>query len=116
MCNCKDVVIGSYDNQILLGYYPIMREYGKNRVKAGLSGFGIPVDRCIAEQVIELWEAGIKTLGCCCGHNKETGFINVAAEDFDKALSLGFEKYTYPGNTQRNDTVKTKEMLYADNT
>jgi hypothetical protein len=30
------------------------------------------IDSCIVEQIKCLWESGIETLGCCCGHgNKE---------------------------------------------
>lgn len=27
------------------------------------------VDACIADQIKALWEIGIWTVGCCCGHN-----------------------------------------------
>ena len=93
MCNCVNIEVGTYENQTLLGYYPIMREYRDNRVAAGLSGDGIPVDTCLVEQVIELWKAGIRTYGCCCGHNKVDAFINVNADDYTRALALGFEPY-----------------------
>ena len=29
----------------------------------------IPVDACIAEHILALWDARIWTLSCCCGHN-----------------------------------------------
>lgn len=29
------------------------------------------VDACIAEQIETLWNAGIWTMACCCGHNKQ---------------------------------------------
>jgi hypothetical protein len=28
------------------------------------------IDECIVSQIKALWEAGIETLGCCCGHGK----------------------------------------------
>lgn len=108
MCNCKNVEMGSYDNQVLLGYYPVMQDYYNNRIKAGLSGYGIPVDRCIVAEVIELWEANIQTYGCCCGHNKVAGFINVGEEDFNKAITLGWVKYEFKDNPKRCDTVMIK--------
>ena len=111
MCNCIDVEIGSFDNQLLLGYYPVMRQYRDNRVKAGLSGDGIPVDTCIVDQVVELWKTGVRTYGCCCGHNKLPGFINVDPEDFTKALALGYEPYEFPDDPSRQDTVLTKPVL-----
>lgn len=112
MCDCKDVEMGSYTNQILLGYYPVMMEYRQKRISAGLSGdMGIPVDKCIVDQVIALWENGVRTYGCCCGHNKQRGFINVGKEDFKKALGLGFTKHEFENDPDRCDTVNTKEII-----
>ena len=31
---------------------------------------GICVDACIADAIVMLWDNGIITRGCCCGHNK----------------------------------------------
>ncbi len=108
MCDCVDVAMGSYANTITLGWYPVMREYRDHRVNAGLSGDGICVDRCIVEQVIELWESGVRTCGSCCGHNKVPGMINVDPDDFDKALGLGFEPYVFDADPDRRDTVRTR--------
>lgn len=87
-----------------------MREYRDNRVAAGLSGDGIAVDTCIVEQVIELWKAGIRTYGCCCGHNNIDGFINVDPDDFSRALALGFERYEFLNDPERRDTVKPRTI------
>lgn len=106
-CDCINVEAGSYSNTVILGYYPIMREYAGNRIASGLSGYGICVDKCIADQVIYLWEHGVKTYGSCCGHNKKQGFINVG-EDFNKAVAMGFEPYIFEGDEGRLDTVKVK--------
>lgn len=108
MCACVGVEIGSHANTVLLGFYPVMRQYRGARLMAGLSDCGITVDRCIADQVVELWENGVRTYGSCCGHNKAQGFINVAPEDYEKALALGFEPYVFTDDLQRRDTVKTK--------
>jgi hypothetical protein len=35
----------------------------------------ISIDSCIAHVVAHLWESGIKTLGCCCGHKKQNPSI-----------------------------------------
>lgn len=105
MCKCVDVAMGSYDNQIVLGYYPVMRKYQDNRIADGSPGYGICVDRCIVGEVIALWKAGIRTYGCCCGHNKVKGFINVGEEDFERAISLGYEKYEFPDDPDREDTI-----------
>lgn len=106
-CGCVGVETGDYSNTVILGYYPIMREYVKNRAETGLSRNGICVDGCIVDQVISLWEAGIKTYGSCCGHNTKQGFINVG-KYFNDAVALGFEPYVFKDDKSRQDTVKTK--------
>ena len=35
------------------------------------------IDKCIASIVQALNEAGIYTRGCCCGHNKKDGYIEL---------------------------------------
>lgn len=32
---------------------------------------GIPIDSCIADTVLALWEFDVRTLGSCCGHGKQ---------------------------------------------
>jgi hypothetical protein len=39
----------------------------------------IPVDPCIAETIRALWDAGVVTCACCCGHNQ--GPPSVVLED-----------------------------------
>ena len=38
------------------------------------------LDRCIAPAVKALWKAGVRTLGCCCGHGSGHGVISVATK------------------------------------
>ena len=67
----------------------------------------IEVDDCLAEEIQELWEKGIHTRGCCCGHSKETGFIQVERTDLGKMIELGYQWYhEYPeelGGYDRHD-------------
>ena len=52
----------------------------------------ISVDRCIADQIKMLWEYGIETTGCCCGHGKDVPNVIVAdylkEEDISRILEL----------------------------
>jgi hypothetical protein len=52
---------------------------------------GYCLDRCIAEEVMQLWMKGIVTTGCCCGHGKVAPFIGVATEDIPKMKELGYQ-------------------------
>lgn len=35
------------------------------------------LDACIVPAVQALWEAGIRTIGCCCGHGSGHGVISL---------------------------------------
>lgn len=74
-CQCENVEIGSYDNQVELPTPRHMLEIGN----IGCLEFRATtcVDRCIAPLVQALWAAGVVTTGCCCGHNKMPGFVGI---------------------------------------
>ena len=95
MCKCTNVAMGSYDNQEPL-YIPeeghVMSKYINNRHDIGLSPKrAIHVDRCLSNEVLSLWQRGIRTSGCCCGHNQQTGYIGVFDEDIEPMKALGYE-------------------------
>lgn len=78
----------------------------------------IIVDKCLAEEIKQLWSLGIHTMGCCCGHNKEEGFIQVERTDFQKMLDLGYQWYhDYPdelGGKYRHDAFIPKSKCYCE--
>lgn len=74
-CSCENVEIGSYDNQVELV----------------LHGKRICVDRCLKDEIQHLWNLGIVTTGCCCGHNKLDGYIGVLPEHIERMKSLGYQ-------------------------
>ena len=47
-------------------------------------------DKCLATEVKILNEIGIKTIGCCCGHGKLQGYIQVAPEYCDRMKEMGY--------------------------
>jgi len=113
MCKCVDVKYSTNANTIVLGYYPCMREYRDNRLKAGLLAYGIGIDRCLVEEIVKLWKSEIRTLGCCCGHNKLPGTVIVNPEDIEKIRLLGYKQYIYPDDPHRDDTFLTKSYKYS---
>lgn len=55
------------------------------------------VDACISEQIKKLWEKGIWTRGCCCGHNGKFGNANVILDATEKpAKAINFLKEIDP--------------------
>ena len=56
----------------------------------------VTMDACISYEVHSLWKKGIRTTGCCCGHGRKLGFIEVVEEDIPKMKELGYQNYIYP--------------------
>ena len=83
---CADIGFGTYDCA-----YNIMPPFR--------CGFGnefkyIAVDKCLIKEIIDLWEQGIRTTGCCCGHgDKSKAYIGVVFEDIPKMKALGYEVF-----------------------
>lgn len=82
MCNCKNVEVGSLDNQIEMFHEALGRK--------------IWVDACIAEEVMELLNNGVKTMGCCCGHNKLIPSIAVHPESVKLMEAMGYKHHFNP--------------------
>ncbi|WP_416877958.1 hypothetical protein [Litorimonas sp.] len=111
-CSCDDVDFGTYTETVLLAEHPTMKGYFDRREKEfGKRSPGVCVDACLALEVTRLWNEGIGTLGCCCGHNKAPSFINIFPDDMSKALALGYEIYRFPNDPEREDTVVPKSVL-----
>lgn len=109
MCDCVNVEVGSYDNQVI---YPIpkhMEGYKNNRVKAGLSPY-ICIDKCLENEIKILWSLGIRTTGCCCGHNKQQGYIGVYFEDIPKMKELGYKVSYNPCRPNDEDSFIPKSV------
>lgn len=86
MMKCADIGLGTYNCS-----YNIMPPFR--------CGFGnefkyVAVDKCLIKEIIDLWEQGIRTTGCCCGHGeKEFAYIGVVFEDIPKMKQLGYEVF-----------------------
>ena len=100
MCDCKDIEVGSYGNQIWVHAPAHMAKDN-----------GYCLDRCVAEEVMQLWMKGITTTGCCCGHNKLEGFIGVVERDIPKMKELGYEVQFNPSRPNDEDSFKPKSLI-----
>lgn len=78
----------------------------------------VGIDGCLEEEIKELWNNGVVTTGCCCGHGMELGFIQVRTkEDVEKMEQLGYQHYIYEdkyGGVERKDAFipKTTKHIY----
>ncbi len=98
MCNCKDIEIGEYGNQIMV-LWPFGNSF-------------ICIDRCLLDEISLLWSQDIPTTGSCCGHNKQVGYIGVPEYYISKMKKLGYEirfNETRPG---AEDSFIPKTIIY----
>lgn len=66
----------------------------------------VTVDACLAEEIKDLWNKGVVTCGCCCGHGRSLGWIGVDDSSIPLMESLGYEHYIYEeefGGVERKD-------------
>lgn len=81
---CQDVGFGSYDCYV------------------SIPGYDISCDKCLATEIRILNDLGIKTVGCCCGHFRTQGYIQVAPEYAERMELLGYQRLS----EQRDGTGK----------
>ena len=101
MCQCVNVEFGSYDNQVMLNA-PSWSSYEF-----------ICVDKCLEEEVRRLWVLGIKTTGCCCGHNKLDSYIGVWDEDIPKMKEIGYSVAYNPCRPTDQDSFISKSIEFT---
>ena len=58
----------------------------------------VDIDKCILPEILNLWENGVKTGWCCCGHghtNKGNSMASIAVykESCNKMKSLGYDRH-----------------------
>lgn len=54
--------------------------------------YGFSVDGCLVGEINHLNNNGINTVGCCCGHGKAQGYIQVSPEFVQAMLAAGYEQ------------------------
>jgi hypothetical protein len=93
-CTCdpdralKEKQLYTYGRQTVLEL-PAWSHARKRRLQEG-NPPTVCVDNCIVEAIRQLWDRGIETTGCCCGHNFERGWVNVHPDDYPAMFELGY--------------------------
>ncbi len=114
MCQCHNVEIGTYNNQVILKAPDNIKIFANSPDRE--RKYTVGVDNCIAEEIKFLWDKGIRTTGCCCGHNKYLGYIGVVNKDIDKMLELGYVvqlNFCGLNNLHRLDSFTPKSVKYT---
>lgn len=107
-CNCVNVEIGSYDNQVELpcpSHMPTTR--GVNT---------ICIDACLKDEILYLWSLGITTTGCCCGHNKGDKYpmISVEFKDIPRMKAMGYKVQFNNCRPNDEDSFIPKSIIYGN--
>lgn len=106
---CKDVKTGSYECT-----YNIMLPYKTKfawEEDSELSHRFVSIDKCLLKEIVDLWEKGIKTTGCCCGHGEKEPFIGVVPEYIEQMKKLGYKVQFNPCRPRDEDTFFPKTQL-----
>ena len=71
--------------------------------------YGQCVDKCLVQEINYLNAIGIKTIGCCCGHNRMDPYIQVSPSFIPKMKEIGYiQRPIVCGNGQWCFYPKTK--------
>lgn len=72
----------------------------------------VSIDKCLIHEIINLWEQGIKTTGCCCGHgDNNKAYIGVEVSSIPKMKKLGYTIYYNPCRPKDEDSFVPKTIL-----
>lgn len=112
--NCNDIRFGTYDCA-----YNIMLPWLTH--DPCLPGdppapYIAAVDKCLLPEILNLWEIGIKTTGCCCGHGDPgMAYIGVEPEFIPRMKEIGYEVYPNVCRPGDEDSFVPKTYLqYGD--
>jgi len=106
---CKNISFGTYDcSYTIMLPYKVMR-YGQTEGEK-VEKY-VCIDKCLIQEIIQLWEMGIKTTGCCCGHGKNSAYIGVENEFIPKMKQLGYVVAYNPCRPDDEDSFIPKTTL-----
>jgi hypothetical protein len=77
----------------------------------------VSIDKCLLREILDLWELGIKTTGCCCGHGDSSrSFIGVKRGYEDRMRRMGYvERRNECDADDRSEFCPKTKMVYSDN-
>jgi hypothetical protein len=73
--------------------------------------YGFDVDGCLVSEINRLNNLGIKTIGCCCGHGRKQGYIQVSPESIEDMKNFGYEQLPVDENGNGEWCFKPKTLL-----
>lgn len=114
-CSCVDVEIQAYRSQGLVKIPEHMQALRDHRRASGNPMWEwLSIDGCLIAEIRDLWDAGIRTTGCCCGHNVADPFIGVEFDDIEKMKALGYQVAPNPSRPGDEDSFYPKSIRRYD--
>lgn len=76
----------------------------------------VSIDKCLLPEILQLWEMGIKTTGCCCGHGRhEMAFIGVQDKYISQMKKMGYKvQYNSCRPKDEDIFIPKTELAYAE--
>ena len=74
----------------------------------------VSIDKCLLPEILTLWEMGIKTTGCCCGHGCTQPYIGVEFSDIEIMKELGYQVQYNKCRPNDEDSFFPKTQLNYD--
>ena len=72
----------------------------------------VSIDKCLLSEIVSLWEMGIKTTGCCCGHGDASkAFISVHPTHIETMTNMGYKTYYNEFNPEAKDHFYPKSAF-----
>lgn len=107
---CKDIKSQSYDCAYHI-YLPWKCKFAwedDSKLEPKL----VSIDKCLLHEITHLWEIGIKTTGCCCGHGDlSKAFISVHPAYIEAMKELGYTTYYNKFNPDAKDHFVPKTIF-----
>lgn len=103
VCKCENVKVQTYANAMWI--HPPAHMPRKT---------GYVIDRCIVEEIIQLWQLGIFTTGSCCGHKTHPAYIGVIDEHIPKMKKLGYQVQPNPARPGDEDSFHPLGPIHED--
>jgi hypothetical protein len=72
------------------------------------------IDKCLVSEVKQLWAAGVRTTGCCCGHGVATPYIGVIEAHISAMKRLGYEATPNNCRPDAKDSFYPKTKMPAE--
>ena len=111
--SCQDCIgTGDCSYSIMLPYF--VRKKGETQITPEAKT--VSIDKCLLPEVLELWEAGIRTNSVCCGHGEiSRRHIIVDDADIQRMLDMGYRpQRLMEGATAAYFLPKTPAFFYTD--